>query len=123
MENIFIGIGTLLLGFGAYLKYEKTLSHQNKITHKEAKDKIKSGAKVVDVRTLAEYNMGHYNGAIHIPAGEISSTKLLNSGINKEDIIIVYCNTGTRARKASEKLNDLGYENVFYIVETYLSLN
>lgn len=32
MENAFISIGTLLLGFGLYIKYEKTLDHANKIT-------------------------------------------------------------------------------------------
>ena len=39
MENAFISIGTLLLGFGLYIKYEKTLDHANKITPTDAKKK------------------------------------------------------------------------------------
>lgn len=52
MENLFIGFGTLLLGFGLYIKYEKTLDHSSKITPKVAKEKIANGAKVLDVRNI-----------------------------------------------------------------------
>jgi phage shock protein E len=83
---------------------------------------ITKGAKVLDVRSLAEYNLGHYNNAIHIPANELNEETLQNK-IDKNDIIVVYCNTGTRARNATEKLHKLGYTYAFYIVETYMSLN
>lgn len=46
----------------------------------------------------------------------------MKKGINKDDIIITFCNSGTRARKAADKMIKLGYKNTFYIVETYLSL-
>jgi rhodanese-related sulfurtransferase len=76
--------------------------------------------KVVDVRTKAEWNAGHYPTAVHIPANRIEegAKTLLNSG----DHILIYCNTGTRARKAAEKLESMGYKNVHYIAETYLEL-
>lgn len=122
MENLFIGFGTLLLGFGLYIKYEKTLDHSSKITPKVAKEKIANGAKVLDVRTSTEYNISHYKGAVNLTYDQLSDTNLTNNGISKTDTIVVYCNSGTRARKASDKLVDLGYKNVFYIVETYLSL-
>lgn len=123
MENVLIGVGTFLLGFGLYIKYEKTLDHASKITPKVAKEKIAKGAKVLDVRTSTEYGIGHYSGAVNLTYDQLSENNLTNNGISITDTIVVYCNSGTRARKASDKLIDLGYKNVFYIVETYLSLN
>lgn len=123
MENLFIGLGTVLLGFGLYIKYEKTLDHSSKIIPTVAKEKIANGSKVLDVRTSTEYNIGHYKGAINLTYDQLSETNLNNNDISKTDTIVVYCNSGTRARKASDKLVNLGYKNVFYIVETYLSLN
>lgn len=74
------------------------------------------------LETSTEYNIGHYTGAVNLTYDQLSETNLTNNSISKTDTIVVYCNSGTRARKASDKLVDLGYKNVFYIVETYLSL-
>jgi len=42
--------------------------------------------------------------------------------LNKNKTIVVYCNTGQRARKASEEIKKLGFNKVFYIEGTYKSL-
>ena len=44
------------------------------------------------------------------------------AGLNKNKTIVVYCNTGQRARKASEEIKKLGFNKVFYIEGTYKSL-
>jgi len=95
---------------------------ENLITSQEAKRLIRSGKikKVIDVRTMAEYRAGHYRGALHIPANKINrktTTELPKKGL------LVYCNTGQRARFAAEKLIDLGFEDVYYIAGHYSSLN
>jgi phage shock protein E len=74
---------------------------------------------IVDVRTSTEFNTGHYPGAVNVPVNRISdaSTRTLN-----RDGVLVYCNTGQRARLASQKLRALGFENVYYIAGTYHSL-
>jgi|SRR6056300_452108 rhodanese-related sulfurtransferase len=95
-----------------------SLSGKQLVTAKEAK-KLLGSVKVVDVRTPAEYRMGHYPGAINIPVTVISrrtTRSLPKSGI------LVYCNTGQRARFAAEKLVSLGFENVVYIDGSYKSL-
>ena len=99
-----------------------TFFGRNLITSKEAKRLIRSGEikKVIDVRTIAEYRAGHYKGAVHIPVNKINkktTTELPKKGL------LVYCNTGQRARYAAEKLEDLGFENVYYIAGHYSSLN
>ena len=75
---------------------------------------------VIDVRTQFEWNLGHFKGAKHIPTGDISEKTL--KGIPKADTILVYCNTGQRARMAAEKIRSYGYKKVYYIEGTYKSL-
>ena len=95
---------------------------ENLITSQEAKRLIRSGKikKVIDVRTMVEYRAGHYRGALHIPVNKINrktTTELPKKGL------LVYCNTGQRARFAAEKLEELGFEDVYYIAGHYSSLN
>jgi phage shock protein E len=76
---------------------------------------------VIDVRTVLERNIGYYNNSIHIPASNIDND-LMKLNLDKKTNIIVYCNTGQRAKRAAEKIFKLGYCNVRYIIESYLSL-
>jgi rhodanese-related sulfurtransferase len=41
---------------------------------------------------------------------------------NKQTRILAYCNTGHRARMATDKLQALGYRNAVYISSGYTSL-
>lgn len=122
MENIFMIIGGLTFGFGMYLNYEKKLVNDQKITPQVAKHLISNGATVLDVRTNMERSVGYYNGSIHIPAGDITEKLLTENNIEKNTIVVLYCNSGTRARKAAMKLKAMGYTNAYYIVETYKAL-
>ena len=94
---------------------------ENLMSSKEAKKLIRSGKikKVVDVRTTPEYRAGHYKGAVHIPVNTINTKT--TAGLPKKGLL-VYCNTGQRARYAAEKLEALGFEDVYYIAGHYSSL-
>ena len=66
-----------------------------------------------------EWRAGHYPKALHIPVNKINektTTELPKKGL------LVYCNTGQRARFAAEKLENLGFEEVYYIAGHYSSL-
>jgi len=99
-----------------------TFSGRNLVTSKEANKLIRAGKikKVIDVRTTSEYRAGHYKGAVHIPVNTIN--KKTTAGLPKKGLL-VYCNTGQRARFAAEKLEKLGFEDVYYIAGHYSSLN
>ena len=89
-----------------------TLLGQNLISASEARRLIKEGKikKVIDVRTITEWRAGHYPKALHIPVDKINektTTELPKKGL------LVYCNTGQRARLAAEKLEELGFQNVY----------
>ena len=80
------------------------------ISYMDAKEKIiNEGAVLVDVRTEDEYNSNHIGGAINIPIDSISSAVSLS----KDNPIIVYCKSGNRSSQALEKLEALGYSNVY----------
>jgi|SRR5210317_318665 rhodanese-related sulfurtransferase len=98
-----------------------TFLGQNLISSEEAKRLIKEGKikKVVDVRTTVEWRAGHYPKALHIPVDKINektTAELPKRGL------LVYCNTGQRARFAAEKLVELGFKQVYYIAGHYSSL-
>lgn len=78
---------------------------------------------ILDVRTQVERdNLGFYPNSLHIPAAELE-TKFVPYYPNKSTTtILIYCNTGQRARKAAEKLQSLGYKNAAYIVSSYRNL-
>lgn len=111
---IFISLGIIYYTFFSNLK----------VHIKDAKHYIDyHNAKVIDVRTVFEWEYGHYKNAINIPASDINITNLSKNNINKNNYIIVYCNTGQRARNAAEKIYNLGYKNVRYIIQPYTFLN
>lgn len=63
---------------------------------------------VIDVRTEEEYNEEHIVDAINIPLDNIESIDL-----DKNTTIYVYCQSGNRSKEATQKLNELGYSNVY----------
>lgn len=109
----------LVGGLAALTMY--TYLGQNLVSSQEAKRLIKDGKikRVIDVRTAIEWRAGHYPRALHIPVDKINektTTELPKKGL------LVYCNTGQRARFAAEKLEDLGFKDVYYIAGLYTSL-
>lgn len=69
---------------------------------------------IVDVRTAQEYAAGHVDGAINIEQGNIAQG-VAQAGIDKDDTIKLYCQSGYLSGKALTTLQGLGYskaENV-----------
>lgn len=63
---------------------------------------------LVDVRTKDEYDTGHHDQAINIPLEQIPNHDFGDLC----DKIIVYCQTGGRARVAQMVLAQRGFRNV-----------
>lgn len=60
---------------------------------------------ILDVRTNEEYNVGHVKGSLNIPYDEIDE----NINLDKNKVILVYCRSGVRSKKAFSALKSLGY--------------
>lgn len=69
---------------------------------------------LIDVRSIQEYREYHIDGAICIPYFEIQN-RIEKEITNKNTLIIVYCQSGMRSKKAMEILEKKGYQNVYNI--------
>lgn len=74
------------------------------------KEKIDAGALVVDVRTITEYNSGHFPNERNIPIDEVS--RRVDEFGDKNQTIILYCASGGRSGSAKSFLESIGYKQV-----------
>lgn len=81
------------------------------ITPLEVKQKLDAGGDVfiLDVRQPEEYAQGYVPKAYLIPLGELDQR--LNE-VPRDKYLIVVCQSGGRSAKASQELDDNGYNNV-----------
>lgn len=66
---------------------------------------------ILDVRTTQEYQDEHIPDAINVP-NETIDTEEIPELPDKEQLILVYCRSGNRSKKAAGKLAALGYTNI-----------
>lgn len=66
---------------------------------------------IIDVRTKAEWNAGHIEGAILIPYESIGA-RIEAVTKDRSKRIYVYCRSGRRSKIAKESLEKLGYRDV-----------
>ena len=111
IKRIFTIVLTLMIGVFAFAgcagKGYETL------TAEEAKTMMdtKINYVIVDVRRTDEFATGHIKNAINLPNETIEfyAEKELP---HKDQLILIYCRSGNRSKKACEKLVELGYTNL-----------
>lgn len=65
---------------------------------------------ILDVRSEAEFEQGHIQGAVNIPYDRLQENQQLNA--YKEQQIIIYCRSGRRAEIASKLLQEKGFKRL-----------
>lgn len=99
---VFFGILALFLLF----------KRAGQVSTKAAAQYLKQGALVIDVRTPGEFNSGHLPKAINIPLDQIES--LVASRLkNKDQVLLLHCQSGMRSSAAKKKLAMLGYTRAY----------
>lgn len=68
--------------------------------------------KLIDVRTVEEYEIEHLADSELATLQGIENNILEIEGLEKNDEIIVYCRSGRRSAEAYDILKELGYTNV-----------
>lgn len=119
----FLYSGVISLGYSIYaLANYYTLTGIQLIEPNIAKTKISNNEikLIIDIRTKMEWNIGHYPNAVHIPLGTLNKNSI--SKEYKDEGILIYCNSGQRARIAAEKLKKYGFNKVYYIPGTYKTI-
>lgn len=114
----------LLVASIVYGGYQYAVSSAYRISSEKAKEMIqKNNVDVIlDVRTGVERDrLGYYPGSVSIQREDLEE-RMRKEYPDKNTRIIVYCNTGHRARMATDALQQMGYHNARYISSTYASL-
>ena len=75
----------------------------------KAREAVKNGAIIVDVRTPKEFKRKHISGAINVPIEEIMKN---NIKIQKNKELVLYCQTGSRSSVSAKFLTQQGW-NVY----------
>ena len=84
------------------------------ITQEEAKNMIDTQeAIVLDVREQDEFDTGHIPGAVLLPVGTITKDTADAVIPELDSVVLVYCRSGNRSKKASQALVDLGYTGIY----------
>src|SRR6202142_2747570 len=99
-----IAIGCVVL----YIMYKRS----GLVPKKDAVDLLKKGALVIDVRTPAEFNSGHLSQAYNMPLDEVEDL-VLRQVKDKSKVLLMHCQSGVRSKSAKERLERIGYKNVF----------
>ena len=74
------------------------------------KEKIAKGARIIDVRTPAEFKDGSYPGAINIP---LASLMARMHELEPKDIpIVLFCASGARSARGARLLKMAGFADV-----------
>ncbi len=125
MENKSIWIALLLVAlmiFGAiyFAKHQQSLSSGSaefvNLSAKEfqealTKDRNNPDTVILDVRTLAEYNSGHIEGAKEIDFYAADFKQKLNT-LDKSKHYYIYCRSGHRSGETMRIMKELGFKRV-----------
>lgn len=80
------------------------------ISDAELIDLVGRGARLIDVRTTAEFVGGHIEGAENVPIGDLPGAV---AAWDKAKPVVVYCQVGSRSLNASQYLRAQGFANVY----------
>ena len=106
MKKLFL-LGTIvILGFMLELQAAPVLPEAI------ARDYLKNGALVIDVRTAGEFQAGHLTNTINIPLNELKE-KLPRQVSDKSKVLLLHCQSGRRSSLAETQLRTMGYTNAF----------
>lgn len=114
----------VLLVVLVYFAYQYAVDSPHRIPAETGKALLKDKKidLLLDVRTdLERKTLGFYPGSVHIQSADLDE-RMPREYPDKGIRILAYCNTGHRARMATDKLHKLGYKNVVYISSSYKTL-
>lgn len=77
-----------------------------------ARTLLKQGAKVIDVRTEAEYREAHLEGAINLPLDRLRD-EIARVAPDKNQPLLLHCRSGTRSGMGKRALEQIGYTRAY----------
>jgi rhodanese-related sulfurtransferase len=92
----------------AFLAFKRTDS----LSDEDARDYLKQGAKVIDVRSAEEYRERHLPDTLNIPLGELAQ-RIGKEVPDKSAVLLVHCLSGGRSGVGAQYLKRMCYTKVF----------
>lgn len=84
------------------------------LSYDDFKNQIsKNDVLLFDVRTMAEFNSGHLKGSVNIDFYDEKLFDKFFNKVEKSEPIYIYCRSGNRSQKSSEKLKKLGFVKIY----------
>ena len=80
------------------------------VSSADARQLVKAGARLVDVRTPGEFAAGHIPGAVNIPVQQLDAR--ISELQPKDAAVVVYCRSGHRSGNAARLLKSAGFAAV-----------
>lgn len=106
MDWIILAITLVLLVAYVFLRRKGQISADAAVAH------LRHGAVLIDVRSPAEFSTGHLKGAINIPLQQIDALTS-NYVKDKEQVLLLHCQSGMRSGVARNRLSALGYTRAY----------
>ncbi|TXE06182.1 rhodanese-like domain-containing protein [Seonamhaeicola algicola] len=117
MKQLLISLVTLTscLGF-SQKKLDKLLKqHNTESVPYMYVDSLKTTEKIIllDAREPYEFNTSHIKNAVFVGYNNFNLDSVTAKLTNKNSKIVVYCSLGIRSEDIAEKLQQIGYKNVY----------
>ena len=98
-------IGTVIT---AFLIFKQV----NAVKPETAREWLKRGATVIDVRSEAEFQERHLPGTTNVPLNLLGD-EIARVAPKKEQPLLLHCLSGSRSAAGEALLKKMGYQNVF----------
>ena len=108
---LFFTILNVACNNGQSTKSTEKLGNASVITPAEFQEKSLNQT-IIDVRTPAEFNSGHIEGAINIDFLGANFLEQVER-LDKNETLFIYCKSGGRSSKARSKILNSGFKQVF----------
>jgi rhodanese-related sulfurtransferase len=103
--------GYLSGGIMAWLMSGRPVEQLEQTSPQQLAERIdKDEIRVIDVRTIDEWNQGHIEQAEHFPLSEILADRFPHVG--KEEALVLQCKSGYRSNIAASIARQAGYKHV-----------
>lgn len=120
-RTIVIGIAVALLALAGLAlamvpkgAVSGSLPASGEMTNQQLRDVVAQGARLVDVRTAAEFAGSHIEGAENVP---IDTVPTAAGGWDKTAAVALYCATGARSLNAYQYLKAQGFTHVYNLTD------
>jgi phage shock protein E len=82
------------------------------VAARSARECLKQGALVIDVRTREEFHQRHLPKVVNLPLDQLQA-EIARLAPDKSQPLLLHCLSGTRSAMGKTMLKNLGYQKVF----------